>query len=417
MSFGSNDFGDDFFMLPSQRKKMMNQNSSGASKKVKKRPSKQPKKTVDQILNEDDDSLFNDGFQLDSDDISPNSAAKKSSPIKEDTKKNSPNKKNINLETNSRNTIDRIESSLKEYITNAINAVRQNFIDELKIMINDSMNEQSMIDQFLFSLPAEIEETALKEINTAKEEYIDKTTSITNTISSFFNTIETVVPIRSTNLPQVSLEKLADDIYIYKTSLDDKYILPIRDLQNQNKLYASALSQNSINQESKRIQSPKMTLEVELEGYLKKIEVEEEAIKYKIKVIQQRKNEWQEAQIDPNRNKLSDPEILLSKFSELSRKITQSKYGGAVYNLKTLSENIQSSLTNTKQIRKQFEVELTFLISKINMSQNRKNKKISRSKSKGDDVFVNEYANDVKRQLDSMKRKRAIQERFFKDTS
>lgn len=412
MSFGASDFGDDFFMLPSQRKKMMNQNSSGTSKKVKKRASRQPKVSLDKILNEDDDSLFNEGFQIDSDNVSPNNTSKKSSPIKEEK-----NKKNANIEINSRNAIERIESSIKEYISNAINSVKQNFIDELKIMINDSMNEQSMIDSFLFSLPAEIEEMVLKEINNAREEYVDKTNSITNTISSFFNSIESIVPIRSTDLPQVSLEKLSDEIYIYKTSLDDKFLIPIRDLQNQNKLYASALSQNSINQETKRIQSPKMTLEVELEGYLKKIDVEEENIKYKTKVIEQRKNDWEEARIDPNRNKLSDPEILLSKFKELSRKITQSKYGSAIYNLKTLSEKIQSSLSTTKQERNQFEVELSFLASRINFQQNRKSKKIARSKSKGDDIFANEYANDVKKQLDSIKRKRAIQERMLKNSS
>ena len=74
---------------------MMNQNSSGTSKKVKKRASRQPKVSLDKILNEDDDSLFNEGFQIDSDNVSPNNTSKKSSPIKEEK-----NKKNANIEIN-----------------------------------------------------------------------------------------------------------------------------------------------------------------------------------------------------------------------------------------------------------------------------------------------------------------------------
>lgn len=408
------DFGDDFFMLPSQRKKMMNQqNSSGASKKTKKRPSKQPKKTIDQILNEDDDSLFNEAFHFDSDDASPNSTVKTSLSNKEEAKKNSPKKKEINAEINSRNVIDRIESSLKDYITNAINSVKQNFIDELKIMINDSMNEQSMIDNFLFNLPAEIEETALKEIKLAKEEYVDKTNSIINTISSFFNTIESIIPIPSSNLPQVSIEKLADDVYTTKTTLEDKFLAPIRDLKNLNQILASIRSQNSINQESKRIQNPSMMISIEIEADAKRIDIEEEFLNYKKKVFEQRKNDWKEAQIDPNRNKLSDPELLLTKLKELSRKIPQSKYGGAIYNLKTLSEKIQSSLSETKQLRNQFEVELTFYTSRIKSLQRAESKK----KKKSEDKFVNEYVSDIKKQLQSIQRKREIHERYFMNTS
>lgn len=421
MSFGknivldeddSNGFGDDFFLLPSQRKKLNQQNGSGSKKKTKKKPTKQQQKPVD-ILDDDDDFMFNDAFQIDSDKVSPNNTDKSSFP-KEESKKDSPNKKTINLETNSRSVIEQIESSLKDYISNAINSVRQSFIDELKVMIDDSRNDQSIIDSFLFSLPAEIEEIALKEIKAAKEEYVDKTNSITETISSFFNIFDSILPISTTKHPTTSIEKLADDVYLSRTSLDDKFVAPIRDLQNLNKFLASAKSQDMLNHETKRIQSPVNILLIEAEADSKRIEIEEQALNYKKKMFEQRRNEWKEAQIDPNRNKMTDPELLLNKFSELSRKIPQSKYGGAVYNLKTLTEKIQFSISETKHLRKQFEVESTFLVSKMNSIRS---KKRLISKSKSDYAHTNEYVNDVKKQLDFFKKEREFHERNFKNVS
>ena len=100
-------------MLPSQRKKQLqNQPNNG---KTKKRPPKQKKMSMNPNLF-DDEFMLDDAFQINSDDISPQNS---------DHSQFTNNNENDQSKKRSNNPISNLESSIKQYINNAINLLKQ----------------------------------------------------------------------------------------------------------------------------------------------------------------------------------------------------------------------------------------------------------------------------------------------------
>ena len=265
-------------------------------------------------------------------------------------------------------------------------------------MLDKSEDEESIINTFIYNLSSEIEEIAFEEIKLAQDNYKDKENAINDTIKSFFSSFELGIP--SSNSPKVSIDKMCEDVFISKSTLNDNFLKPLRELQNQSKLLSFTTAQNDAIQQQFRNQSPRMMQALEVETDMTRLDIEEEFLNNKKKAFEQRKTDWQEAQTDPNRSK-TDGEEIYRKLASVAQKIPQSKVNSSIFDLQTLSENVQNTLNEIMKERAKFEAELSFFVSSRKYSnQNQMPPK-------------NPIAADVKQRVKSYRKDRVLLEKEF----
>ncbi|OHS97573.1 hypothetical protein TRFO_36183 [Tritrichomonas foetus] len=431
------DGNDDMFLLPSQRKKAMNGNANERGNKTnkrggKKRQPRQQRITIDQIL-ENDGFGLDDAFQLNSDKLSPrnsddsddgwnvqgdDSNGRTKSPKKGETNQNQTKSKSDRKKTNSsRGMIEQIETSIKEYLNMSISSVKQTFIDEFNSLLDNSQNEQSMIDSFIFGLPSEIEDMVLSEIQIAKSSFVNKTNTILETIDSYLDPIGqiTIDDNRQIGVKPPSIESLCDEVIKSKIGMSEKYEKPLQQYHNENEALLIRRRQKITNEEQTRINSPYMMFRVETEADEARIAIEEQFLEYRKKRLDEIRNDWKNDQIQLNGIYLnlkrdhdqiqlnflqSGCDLILQQLQELSQKIPKSNLQTAIFNVKSFQVSSRECLNDIQMMRKQTQTEFSSLAARLG-NHTHQERPFRLSKSERDDDRIAE----IKRQLKTIRKK------------
>ena len=391
----NDDTNGDGFLLPSQRKKMMN--NSGKGKKTKRRPPKQTEIDLDKILEDDDDFGLDDGFQLNSDKISPLNSDLDKSNEASSTKETKPKEK-----LTSRGVIEQIENSLNKYISVSLSTVKQNFIDELKVSLDNSKEEESIIDAFVLGLPSDIEEIISQDLQREKESMLTKSNTILETIESFLDQFRFILPPKSKYDQEVSINKVCSDIQNYRLNLNEKYDKTLREYQTENEILQTKKQEILRSDELRRLNNPRMMILVEAEADSKRLEVEEQFLFFKKKYFNQLKSDWKESQMRADEKKFPENDEIFCKLSDLSKKISQSKYKNSIVSAKSISQNIQNTIRDAHKARKQAEIEVSMMLARINSKYPRNQHNLLRGS------HDNQMSRNIKKQLDLIRRQRDI---------
>ncbi|OHT16101.1 hypothetical protein TRFO_13417 [Tritrichomonas foetus] len=377
---------DDLFMLPSQRKQMINNKKK--TKKVKKRPPKQKHLTIDQLLDSANGFDLDDAFQVNSSDMSKqnsedahknnNKYNENNSKFKENNNKtnenikpdaqNNPQTINQNSQQNNQpnvvpqqiyinptvSEIEKIESSLINYISTAVYSIRESFIDCLKDLLDNSKDEQSLIDSFLLSLPSEIDELVMSEIQNVKDILAANTNSFVSTVDIQLEPLQKLFPQKSVKNTGPTIESLHDSVLNEQIKMNEKYNDLLQSVQQENDALSSLRQQRAIYEEQNRIDSPNMMLLIEAESDTKRLEVEKQFIEYRKKRLNKIKQDWKDYHFQSDEQMMdSEGYELLKRLSTLSRKVPQSKHAYVGSSLKSLSQNSLEAYQDIRKLRKQ----------------------------------------------------------------
>ena len=389
--FMSTDDGIDLDdILPTKVKKEINQNHSDSKKKVKKRPARQKHLTLDQVLNSGEEFDLDDAFQFSSSQM----ASKESSePIKKtDAKKESP--KIQNKPTEVRNEIktipknhdsnvditplEQVEVSLINYISTAVYSIREDFISSLKDMLDNSKNEQSMIDAFMLSLPSEINELVASELENVKDILSSSSDSCIFAINNQLEQLQNIFPFQKLKAHSVSVDDLQDEILNANITMNDKFNSLLVDVQNESEILASLRQQSAIYEENNRIDSPNNILLIEAEADTKRLEIEKQFHEYRKKRLRFMEKCSKDAELLSDRIANSEDNELLNRFTQLSRRIPRSKYQDVIENMKTVSNSAICILNDLHKYRKKLKSEIKILL----VQQQKKESKIKKVQKK-----------------------------------
>lgn len=408
----------ELFLLPSQRKKAANQNNKKNNQR-KRRPAKQPLISLESILN--DDSDLNDVFQFSSEKTSNNSKENEQENKNNEKEQPSQQEKEIKQEPSQQQQqsqqqlqsqpqqlqqqqpqpqpqqiqlqpqqiqpqpqqqqiqtqpqqiqpqqqkseniqqikVNSIESSLINYISTAVYSIRETFIAELKSMLDNSKNEQSIIDSFLLSLPSEIDDLVASEIQIITDSYNAqaKISTLTNYVNTQLEPLQHIFPRPKNQVVGATIEDLQDELLNTKILMNEKYDSLLNEVQDENDILSSLREKSIIFEDRKRKDNPNTIILIEAESDSKRLEVEKQFHTFRKKRLKKIQSYWNESEFNSNEYPLSETQVLLNKLSSLSRKVPNSKYKSAISALSSLSQNFQNVSRDLHSLQKKIVFE------------------------------------------------------------
>lgn len=347
-------------ILPSQFK------SNSPPKKTKKGQRRRPPGRVapidlDAILAYNGDS--DEGGNL------TNKSDKDSSPPapKEEKKEKKIDEKKAN--TQDITPISKVETFLTDYVSNAISLVRRDFTEQLTKLLDNTEEEQSVINSFLLSLPALLEETTGQEIaatNNAFNKDKDSSTVI-STIDSQLEPLWRVIPKDYQKLPKhASLSSLTLDVLNSKSLISTEIDKSIDELRTERHNLAMAKQQYcTISEATYSLPKNNNLRMMEIEANSRQLDIESEFIEQKKKQLEESQKNWRTTQLN-NITEGDDTEAsLLSKITTLANEAPQSKYAKAANEIESLLSAARQSKENIHMIRKQIEMEMENIVSLV----------------------------------------------------
>ena len=322
------------FPLPSERK----QSSSKGRGKRRRPPARKPMISLDKLLDSDSSKDNNDlGWNSDNDD-EPEVPKKKGK------------------------TVEKLEMALKDYISHAIDKVRQEFVSELTRMLDNSQEEQSMISTFILGLPGEMEQAVADEIalgraNDGKRDGDKLQMDVESLIESLWRVIPRC-PTR--NGENITVRSLANKIVTSKTEMATGNDEILSDLQNERSALVAAREQLISASENANNQSTMRSLRMEIEANAKRLDVEEQYNKMKRKRLEEMQREWRERQTGGENDSAPD-HVILRKLESMANMAPRSKIRGTITVLGALLETTKRNYEDMRNVRVQLELELESL--------------------------------------------------------
>lgn len=328
------------FPLPSERK----QSTGNQRGKRRRPPARKPMISLDHLL--DSNSGAGDNSS------EPNSSASDMEDISEKTT-NQKGKK----------TIDKLERSLTDYISHTIDKVRREFVSELSRMLDNSQEEESIINTFILGLPAEMEQVVVAEIALGRaQDGRRDADQLQLDVESQIDSLWKVIPKCPTrNGERITVRSLANKIVTSKTEMATSNDEILNDLQSERASLVAAREQLITASENSNSLSTMRSLRMEIEANAKRLDVEEQYNKTKIKRLEDMQREWREMQTSGPDDDNAPDHVILRKLESMANMAPRSKLRNTVGVLGSLLETAKRNYEDMRNQRVQLELELESL--------------------------------------------------------
>lgn len=405
---------DDFFFLPSQRKQMMNKEKPKGQKR-RRPPKQQHLLTLDQILDSDN---AQDLFQMSDDESKSNQETKKKEELDNIQQNAKPAKTAANTEKPKTQPtlptpkqevpnleINNIETSLINYITTAVYSIRESFVKELKSMLDTSEKEESIINDFILSLPSEIDELVASEAQFLNESSFSSTrsTSILSNIDFQLEPLKHIVPRVSGNAKKkTTIESIQDLVLNANISMNETYDKLFNELQEEIDVLSTSREHSFITDDKMRNTDPNVILAIEVEADSTRLDVEKQFLDFRNKRLANMKQYWNDCQL--NSYGTSDKAEILKRLQAFSRKIPNSKYQNAISALSSLSQNFQQAAQEIDILQEIANYEIGLIYQNNQNSKSKKHKRKTEPENHSDDLNDEEVNYDYKKKPSSARK-------------
>ena len=350
MSLGQGDIDDVFnllaetdedgdspaFLLPSERKKAVNK--QGNKGKRRRPPARKPMVSLGKLLESDSDNI-----DLGSD--------------------NEPEKQEIKSSKGG-NTIQKMEMTLTDYIVHAIDKVRHEFVSELNRMLDNSQEEQSMINAFVLGLPGAMEEAVADEIALGRlsggQRDADK---LQTSIDSQLEPIWRVIPRTfAKGAENITMRTLVARVTSSKNEMSSSNEELMDDLKMERAALVSAREQVISQCENSQVMSSMNSMKMEVEANSKRLDIEEQFLKQKRKKLEEMQSEWRDKETTSFSEALSESEReILHKLETMANLAPRSRLRNTINVLGSLLDTVRRSYEDVRNLRVQLELELESL--------------------------------------------------------
>jgi hypothetical protein len=349
------------FILPSQRKK---QGARGSKKR------KQPRQTKAAVADweklSDDDVEAGDPFMQAAIAMAPKATeatAKTPQPVI--LAPSSPVQRATVARQNTISAADAIEhldNSVTTCIARAVEKVRQAFITELTEIFDNSVEERSIMNSFLISLPSEMETSIAAELALAKMTHHSERDSqrLNSIVDSHFEGLWRTIPQTTSTKtgPPPALHTISNDIAVSKHRLSQVIDDILRDIQYERSELIGARDQYAAVLE--RIGSYMQTTamrKIEAEANSRRLDVEREYLDFRQKKLEEMKGEWADIRLGDEEAKESNEDIL-RELMGMANRAPRCKLREAIASLPTVGECAKRVREELHSVLAQWEVEV-----------------------------------------------------------
>lgn len=365
--------------LPSQRKKNM-----FGTKVGKKRPPK--KQVTTTVINLNDSE--SDAFGISSDKLSPPPT---------------PAVSTVQSKSIPPSDLDQLEKKLKSYIDKSISAIKDLLVQEISFRINDTKEEDSVINTFILGLPHEIDEIVDQEIRSYHKPDEASVSPIDTSLEVHLELLRKMINVSDVAKPLYSLspsviEELEKETDRVSSSIDDFINLPLENYKFERTDLANIQKFNGNNANMTQLPNSMHLNLIEQEATNKQLEIEEELLKIKKQRILDSHETWRNIyeSIQTEADDCSGDNVQ-SLVIGLHNKISQSNLKKSLDSVSKLETTLHNELDNILNLQCQIS-------SEYSRAQRISKRKLRKVYDVIDEDGSDEFLREIKQRIDEVEK-------------